>query len=327
MRRVQDLPPKLQPIPVDSESTLEYIAHSLKFGIFFDLDFVFCGHLHLLPLAYTISRMRSVPLVVALYGIEAWQPTPRRWVNLLASKPDHFLSISRFTANKFLQWARISKDHISVLPNAVHLERFGLGPKTEKLVERYRLKGKRVLLTLGRLMEEERYKGIDEVMELLPLLRKKISNLVYLIVGDGSDRVRLEKKADALGILDIVCFAGAISEEEKADHYRLADAFVMAGKGEGFGFVFLEAMACGIPVVASRLDGSREAVLNGKLGLIADPRNPDNLLECLFTALGKRKDIPAGLEYFSFENFVLRTHTFLEKFLKKGSDERGRRAA
>ena len=77
---------------------------------------------------------------------------------------------------------------------------------------------------------------------------------------------RLERKAASLGLKGNVVFAGRVSEAEKADHYRLADVFVMPGRQEGFGFVFLEAMACGIPVVASSVDGSREAVLNGELG-------------------------------------------------------------
>ena len=79
------------------------------------------------------------------------------------------------------------------------------------------------------------------------------------------------------GLSDRVVFAGFIPEAEKADHYRLADAYVMPGRGEGFGFVFLEAMACGIPVVGSRLDGSREALRQGDLGILVDPDRPDDI--------------------------------------------------
>ena len=103
---------------------------------------------------------------------------------------------------------------------------------------------------------------------------QEIPNIAYLIVGDGDDRQRLEAKARSRGIDDRVVFAGFIPEAEKADHYRLADAFVMPGRGEGFGFVFLEALACGIPVVGSRLDGSREALAPGGVGDPGGPGSP-----------------------------------------------------
>ena len=67
-------------------------------------------------------------------------------------------------------------------------------------------------------------------------------------------------------------FAGRVAESEKAAHYRLADAFVMPGYGEGFGIVYLEALACGIPVLASKLDASGEALRDGTMGLLVDPR-------------------------------------------------------
>ena len=139
----------------------------------------------------------------------------------------------------------------------------GIGPKPAQLIERYGLAGKTVLLTLGRLDARERQKGIDELIELMPSLVSTVPTLVFLIAGDGDDRPRLEAKVAEMGLRDRVKFAGRISEEEKADHYRLCDVYSMAGRQEGFGFVFLEALATGAPVVASELDGSRNAVLDG----------------------------------------------------------------
>jgi glycosyltransferase involved in cell wall biosynthesis len=86
------------------------------------------------------------------------------------------------------------------------------------------------------------------------------------------DRRCLQEKARSLGVHGRVVFAGYVPESEKADHYRLADAYVMPGRGEGFGIVYLEALACGVPVVASEVDGSREAVREGALGILVDPR-------------------------------------------------------
>ena len=86
----------------------------------------------------------------------------------------------------------------------------------------------------------------------------------------------------------------------------------MPGRGEGFGFVFLEAMACGIPVIASKVDGSREAVRDGKLGLVVDPENAEEIKAAILQALQYPKgQIPDGLDYFSFDNFQNRLHDII----------------
>jgi glycosyltransferase involved in cell wall biosynthesis len=111
----------------------------------------------------------------------------------------------------------------------------------------------------------------------------------------------------------MVVFAGRIPESEKAAHYRLADAFVMPGYGEGFGIVYLEALACGIPVLASTLDASREALLDGEMGLLVDPRNPAELRRGLLQVLQQpRGGVPPGLEHFSYPSFVKRCHAIID---------------
>jgi glycosyltransferase involved in cell wall biosynthesis len=257
------------------------------------------------------------PLLLIIYGIDAWNPLRSILTKYLLSKIDFIISISDITKQKFLTWSHLTKPKYFILPNAVTQMDYGAGPKNVELLERYGLSDKTVLMTLGRLAPEEQYKGFDEIMELLPALSKQIPRIAYLIVGDGEDRPRLEAKAQALGVGDRVVFAGFIPEAEKADHYRLADAFVMPGRGEGFGFVFLEALACGIPVVGSSLDGSREALRRGALGILVDPRRPDEVQAGVLEALKRpRGVIPPGLDYFSFENFAERCHGILRQVIK-----------
>jgi glycosyltransferase involved in cell wall biosynthesis len=170
------------------------------------------------------------------------------------------------------------------------------------------------MLTLGRLSSTGRYKGFDEVLDVLPELAPDIPEIAYLIVGDGDDRPRLEEKSRSLGIAERVIFTGYIAEAEKADHYRLADLYVMPGRGEGFGFVFLEALACGVPAIGSTLDGSREALKNGELGRIVDPTNKAELKSAIIATLEQAfRSVPAGLEYFSFNNFKQRLAAILKK--------------
>ena len=277
-------------------------------------DVVVCAHINLLPLAYAGAKLRGARLLLLIYGIEAWQPH-RNWiVNMLVPKVDHVVSISSITASRFSAWSGISPDRINLLPNGIDMNRYGPGARNPQLAERYRLDGKTVLMTMGRLERTERYKGFDEVLDALPVLLRRVPNLVYLVAGEGPDRDRLQRKAASLGIEGSVVFTGWVPEQEKAEHFRLADLYVMPSYGEGFGYVLLEAMACGVPVVASRVDGGREAVRDGLLGELVDPRNQAELIDVVLRSLGKpRGVVPSGLEHFSSSRFVERAHALLAR--------------
>jgi phosphatidyl-myo-inositol dimannoside synthase len=274
-------------------------------------DVVLCGHINLLPLAVIATRLLGAKHVLLIYGIDAWVPTGRRLNDRLVACADLVISISRFTKQRFLSWSAVHDNQVHLLPNAIHLEEYGAGEKPRYLEQRYRLEGKKVLMTLARLQQSEQQKGLDEMLEILPELLAVEKNLSYLIAGDGDDRQRLERKAASLGVDKHVIFAGRVHEAEKADHYRVADVFVMPGRQEGFGFVFLEAMASGIPVVASSLDGSREAVLDGELGELADPDDREALKAAIHRALCRPRQIPDGLAFFSYEKFRERLHDII----------------
>lgn len=316
--RPENLPDKVTHITSGIKNKLAYIRaifHAIRTSSKFDL--IVCGHLYMLPFAYLVKLWTKAPILLDIYGIEAWQPRGNL-VNYCLPAVDCVVSISQITMDCFQSWAKIPKVQQFLLPNAIAIEQYGYVNKNPELLSRYGLKDKTVLMTLGRLDSSERYKGFDEVIELLPELSQTIPNLVYLIVGEGSDQERLEIKVRSLNLQKQVVFTGFIAETEKADHYRLADSYVMPSTGEGFGFVFLEAMACGIPVVASKVDGSREAVRDGLLGILVNPNDPEEIkagiLESLQHPIGS---IPPGLEYFSYRNFELRCHKILDHIIPK----------
>ncbi len=265
-------------------------------------DLVICGHINLLPLAALLNLKLRAPMVLMVYGIDVWDP-PSAWARRWLRRVDAIWAISAITRERMNGWARLPKSRFVLLPNAIHLDRYGLAGKRHDLLARHALDGRKVIMTLARLLSSERYKGVDEVLEVLVALRQSEPSLVYLVVGDGDDRSRLEAKARALGVQDHVVFAGFIAEADKADYFRLADAFAMPGHGEGFGFVFLEALACGVPAVGSQLDGSREALLDGELGELVDPANLETVRVGILRALAKPKGIPAGLAHFAWPRF------------------------
>ena len=185
------------------------------------------------------------------------------------------------------------------------------------LVSRWCLEGRRVLLTVGRMDAAEQAKGFDEILDALPALLKQMPDIAYLAVGDGSDRPRLQEKAVKLGLGNNVFFPGYVDESEKLEYYRLADVFVMPSRLEGFGYVFLEALAVGVPVIASKVDGSREAIRNGAWGQLVDPAQPAELIAAIREALAN-PFVPnrAELEYFSTTAFERRCHEALASLEK-----------
>ena len=268
---------------------------------------VLCTHLNLVPVAYAAARWHGSPLLLLVHGIEAWTPPDRALARLLAPRADAVAAVSRHTLDRFRGWADVAEARCAVIPNAVDLDAFSPGPKPAALLDRYALHDQTVLFTLSRLSADEQYKGHDEVLEILPTLAEDVPDVAYLIGGDGDDRPRLERKAERLGVDDRVVFSGYVPEPEKGAHYRLADAFVMPGRGEGFGIVYLEALASGIPVVASTADASREAVRGGQLGAVVDPDDPADVRRGIRAALAReRGTVPDGLTYFSQEAFRTR---------------------
>jgi phosphatidylinositol alpha-1,6-mannosyltransferase len=246
-------------------------------------DLVFCGHLFMTPLAAAIARTLRARLWVQVHGVEAWEePSPLHRRSIEAA--DLVTSVSRHTRRRLLEWVGISPDRVKVLPNTVD-PRYQPGPKPDYLIERHAVKGKKVLLTVSRLASSERYKGQDRVIRTLPPLLSKYPDIVYLIVGDGDDRPRLEALAVEQGVAEHVQFVGSVAPEKIPDYFRLSDVFVMPSTGEGFGIVFLEAMASGIHVIAGDQDGSRDALCDGALGTLVEPESCEELASAIAAAL------------------------------------------
>jgi phosphatidyl-myo-inositol dimannoside synthase len=266
-------------------------------------DAVFCGHLNAVPLAHAAARLARANLWVQVHGIEAWQPRGRIHRSAI-NGAKLVTSVSRFTRHKFLSWAKLPPHCVRILPNTVASSYFQR-EKRRDLVEKHGLDGKRVILTAGRLCLSERYKGHDRIMRALPEVIDQVPHAMYLIVGAGDDRQRLEQLAEEIGLTRRVVFAGHVPAGELSDYYALADVFAMPSTGEGFGIVFLEAAACGLPIIGGNADGSVDALGDGQMGCLVDPESREQVAAALICALqGGLAANVAGVRRFSFGNFA-----------------------
>ena len=275
-------------------------------------DAVFCGHLNAVPMAAAIAGFRRAPLWVQVHGVEAWQrrSTAHRRALLSAAL---VTSVSRYTRAALLSWADLPPHRVRVLPNTVAAT-YVPRPRRADLIAHLGLAGRRIVLTVGRLSARERYKGHDRLIASLPAIAARLADVAYLIVGSGDDQPRLERLAHEAGVRDRVVFAGYVPDSELPDYFALAHVFVMPSTGEGFGIVFLEAAASGLPVIGGNRDGSVDALADGRIGRLIDPHAPAELEGAVLDALLGRHPVPAGAEEtrrFAFSRFAAHVDTLV----------------
>ncbi len=235
------------------------------------------GHVNLCLLAFLMAPFNRRSTFLYAHGEEIIQPIGGRLGALIQHRflksVAQVVAVSRFTEQAI---TTISNGHaqVAVIPNAVDVTDFHPAPKDPQLVEQYGLAGRKVILTLSRL---ERRKGHDKVIEALPGILRQVPDAHYLIVGQGEERGRLEALAARMDVADRVTFAGGVDQNMLCHFYNLGDLFIMPNRRvtegavtEGFGIVFLEAGACGKPVVGGRDGGVPDAVEDGVTGYLVD---------------------------------------------------------
>ncbi|NJR39050.1 MAG: glycosyltransferase [Leptolyngbyaceae cyanobacterium CSU_1_4] len=225
---------------------------------------VLCGHINLAPLVRFVCQPWQIPYTVMIHGKEVWEPLPRP-LRAALQQADEIWTVSRYSRDRAAAANQLDLNKIRLMPCAVDGDRFTPGEKSAALVDRYGLTNAQVLLTVARLWSGDIYKGVDMTIRALGAIAQSIPNVKYLVIGRGDDQPRLAQLAKDLGVGDRVVFAGFVPTVELPEHYRLADAYVMPSQ-EGFGIVYLEAMACGVPVLAGDADGSADPLQDGKLG-------------------------------------------------------------
>ncbi len=261
---------------------------------------------------------RNLVYFVVTYGIDVWESLP--FLSQRGLQNANFVTaLSNYTGRQLQKIQRVNYKKIIVLPPALDpffLKNGCFNSNKEELG----VKKDKILLTVARLDSREKYKGIDTVIEALPLVLKEAPDVTYVIVGDGNDKERLKNIAEHRRVANKVKFEGNKFGEELSSYYKNCDVFVMPSLKEGFGVVFLEAMAFGKPVIGCTSGGIPDVVIDNVTGYLIDFGNSQKLAEKIILLLknvtlcdqmGKAGQKRVN-ENFSFEQY----HSRLTEILK-----------
>lgn len=281
-------------VPRPRVGLASYLAHAASICKRAKYDAVFLGYFS--PVVWVGLLVRAIfatRLVALVHGRDlefflasgAWS---RSWYTWALRRCDFIWSNCRYNRDRYSALG-LPPEKTGVLNPGVDVSFFRPRPAARAIIERYGLSERRVLLTVGRLVEKKNH---ALVIRALRALLPRFPDLVYLIVGEGPEHGRLAALARDLGVETRVVFAGAQQGEALVDLYNACNVFVMPsaevrfsspGTGrwgndaETFGIAFLEAGACGRPVVGGRSGGVADAVADGETGYLVDPGSVDQL--------------------------------------------------
>jgi phosphatidylinositol alpha-1,6-mannosyltransferase len=204
---------------------------------------------------------------------------------------DRVVAVSSYTKNALVK-VGLDPDKVVVINNGVDTTRFQPGPRSQAIVDRFRLSNRRILLTLARLDER---KGQDMMIRAIPKILEAVPDLAYLVVGEGSMMERLWGLVSELRLESTVLFTGGVSDEDVLAYYRTCDVYALpnrttgTGQTEGFGLMFLEAGACGKAVIGGKAGGVPDAIRNGETGFLVDGTSVDAIADACIKLLEDRE--------------------------------------
>jgi glycosyltransferase involved in cell wall biosynthesis len=237
------------------------------------------------PLLFVPSiRNSGARRVTFIYGIDAWYRLPLH-KRLAVRGSDMVISNSQYTARRAAAANGLEASRLKLLYGCLDPElEFGLDqPRADDSQRAPAAYPGRTIVTVSRLAPGED-KGHVAVLRALPSILRRVPDLHYVIIGDGRFRPGLEDLARSLGVADRTHFVGSVSDAEVARYMDSSQAFVMPSRIEGFGFVFLEALAHGLPVIAGVHDAASE-VLGPDAGVIVDTDDVEQLAEAVVHVL------------------------------------------
>jgi phosphatidylinositol alpha-1,6-mannosyltransferase len=245
---------------------------------------IFATHIGLAPLGRIIKHISHGKFLMFLHGVEAWGPLSK--ITTWGLKGcDLFVTNSQYTLTQF----RARNPMVDAIPGEVcylpaRVLSNGHGRRRERDEHR---PGLRVLI-VGRLWGRGILKGQRELISVWSRVLDCFPQAELWIIGEGEGKGELEALACTLGVGEAVRFTGEVSDDELDALYSNADLYAMPSRGEGFGLVFAEAMAHGLPCIASKRDAGSEVVVDGKTGILVDPANLEEIFQAVRELLGNR---------------------------------------
>jgi phosphatidylinositol alpha-1,6-mannosyltransferase len=262
---------------------------------------IVCGHVRQLFIARLVKFFRpSLDYYLVAHGIEVWRPFgPLERMALRGAR--RIFCVSEYTRFEIMKnCPGLRAEQLAVLPNALD-PAFLVAPSPPRPDDP-------VIFTLTRLDSAETYKGVDQLIAALPSVRRELPGARLRIAGTGDDLPRLKALAQTEGLAEAVEFLGFVEESRLADEFQACDLFALPSGREGFGLVFLEAMAHGKPCLGARAGGVPE-VITGHCGTLVDYGDGPGLAAACIAALRRNwniNDILDRARYFSYENFRTR---------------------
>lgn len=217
---------------------------------------------------------------------------PRKMIHWAAQRADASIGVCAALMDVLREWG-IDERRLNVFRNGVDLQRFHPVPPAQARAT-LKIEGGPVLLSVGHLIER---KGHHLVVDAMPQVLKQHPQARLFVIGEGEERPRLEAQIRELGLQDRVTLTGALPNEQLATWYSAADALVLASSREGWANVLLESMACGTPVVATRIWGTPEVVADERVGRLVKERSGAAFAEAMAALVASRPDRAAVRRY------------------------------
>jgi phosphatidylinositol alpha-1,6-mannosyltransferase len=277
-------------------------------------DLVICGHINAGLPAFIAKIVCLKPYIVYVHAMEVTSRKRKYLYKLILEHATRIVTGSSYS--KSLVRRLFGLECVDVIHPSVDVDSPGRKPAPPEEEGADTREETKIILTVGRIDAGERYKGHDTVIEAMPSVLESIPNAEYWVVGDGTDRPRLEALARETGGGRAVRFFGQVGDV--TPFYEECDVFVMVAetvddgtviKGEGFGLVYIEAASFGKPIIAGDCGGATDAVIDDYTGFLIPPNEPNTLadrLVCLLKnpdvakAMGQRAKERA-LTYFNHE--------------------------
>jgi phosphatidylinositol alpha-1,6-mannosyltransferase len=287
---------------------LRFTAAAIRLGR--RADVLVCGHLHLLAIARLAKVFNpGLRYYLVAHGIEVWRPYSLLERRALLGA-HRILCISEYTRRQMLRFfPGLPAERLLVVPNT--LDPY-FAPALNDRVSAAPFASPRIL-TVARLASSDTYKGVDTLIEAMPLVRREFPLARLRIVGQGDDLARLQALVQRLGAGFAVDFTGPLSDEALRAEYAACDFFALPSRKEGFGLVYLEAMTYGKACLGARAGGTPE-VITDATGQLVEYGNIPDLAAAIADLVRHPRDsevVRRHADSFAFPAFTTRLATAL----------------